>query len=163
MINYEKIKLGKGLTKNQKRLREIYLQHQLNLDSENFATKTILLGHKTRMIEDNDIRVICSRGIGSTYIVYDDKQKENIKMHVSTQAIRNWKWDYPKYLDDVYIILGRKNIVRHRKEPNFYSHYDGCYKFYDNNNILRKIKPEVNHRKKEGGISLYKEEFKGGI
>ena len=163
MINYEKIKLGKGLTKNQKRLREVYLKHQLNLDSENFATKTILLGHNVRIIEDLDLHVECTRGISGTFFVYDDKQKENIKIHVSTQSIKNWKWNYTKYLDDVYIILGRKNIVRHRREPNCYSYNDDCYKLYDNNNILRKIEPEVNHRKKEGGISLYKEEFKGGV
>lgn len=161
MINYEKIKLGKGLTKNQKRLRIIYLEHQMNLD-ENciFHDKDMLNGHRVKIwLDDFDVK--CSREIGNRYIVYDDRQKENIKLHIETQSIRNWKWHYTKYLDDVYIILGRKNILRHKSHEYFVSSKN-CYMFYDNNNILRLIEPEVNHRKKEGGISLYKE-FEGGL
>lgn len=160
MINYEKIKLGKGLTKNQKRLREIYLQHKLNLEGEELDEKYFLNGHKVK-IWKTDFDVICSRALGHTFLVYDDRQEENIKLYVETQSIRNWKWHFTKYLDDVYIILGRKNIVR-KKRHNCYIPSKKGYVFYDNNNILRLMQPEVNHRKKEGGISLYKE-FEGGL
>lgn len=161
MINYEKIKLGKGLTENQKRLRFIYLQHKFNLEEEEeLNEKYFIHGHKVKIWEA-DFNVVCSRSLGHTFLVYDDKQEENIKLYVETQSIRNWKWHYTKYLDDVYIILGRKNILRHKSHEYFVSSKN-CYMFYDNNNILRLIEPEVNHRKKEGGISLYKE-FEGGL
>lgn len=161
MINYEKIKLGKGLTKNQKRLRIIYLEHQMNLDENCILhDKDMLNGHRVKIwLDDFDVK--CSREIGNRYIVYDDRQKENIKLHIETRSIRNWKWHYTKYLDDVYIILGRKNILRHKSDKYFVSQKN-CYIFYDNNNILRLMQPEINHRKKEGGISLYKE-FEGGL
>ena len=160
MINYEKIKLGKGLTKNQKRLREIYLQHKLNLEGEELEEKTILHGHKVK-IWKADFNVVCSRALGHTFLVYDDRQEENIKLYVETQSIRNWKWHFTKYLDDVYIILGRKNIMHHKRNDCYISSKKS-YIFYDNNNVLRLMQPEVNHRKKEGGISLYKE-FEGGL
>lgn len=160
MINYEKIKLGKGLTKNQKRLREIYLQHKLNLEGEELNEKYFLNDHKVK-IWKADFDVTCSRALGHTFLVYDDRQEENIKLYVETKSIRNWKWDFTKYLDDVYIILGRKNIV-HNKRNDCYISSKKSYIFYDNNNVLRLMQPEVNHRKKEGGISLYKE-FEGGL
>lgn len=160
MINYEKIKLGKGLTKNQKRLREIYLQHKLNLEGEELNKKYFIHGHRVKIWKD-DIGVKCSRTLGHTFIVYDDKQKENIKLYIETRAIRSWKWHYTKYLDDVYVILGRKNITRHRYDE-CYNYHHNCFILYDNNSVLRNIEPEINHRKKEGGISLYKE-FEGGL
>lgn len=160
MINYEKIKLGKGLTKNQKRLREIYLQHKLNLEGEELNEKYFFNGHKVK-IWRADFNVVCSRTLGHTFLVYDDMQKENIKLYVETKSIRNWKWHFTKYLDDVYIILGRKNIIHNRRHDCYVSS-KRSYMFYDNNNILRLMQPEVNHRKKEGGISLYKE-FEGGL
>lgn len=161
MINYEKIKLGKGLTRNQKRLREIYLEHQLHLEGNPIKERDELCGHKICKVTSTRLNVSCSRALGDTFLVYDGKQKENIKLHIETRCIRKWGQHFAKYFDDVYVIIGKKNIVR-LQQGNCYNHREGCYVFYDNNNILRNITPEINHRKKEGGISLYKE-FEGGL
>ena len=89
MINYEKIKLGKGLTPNQKRLRAVWQNHKLNLEGPEIKMKDFLDEHKVRMIKLS-YSVSCSRRVNDVFIVYDAKQKENLV--VKTKPIDTQEW-----------------------------------------------------------------------
>ena len=143
MINYEKIKLGKGLTKNQKRLREIYLQHKLNLEGEEIKETPYINGHKVRIIHSN-IDVKCSRKLGDTFIVYDGLQKENIQVRVEEMTRKDWRRGYVDRWDDVYVILGKRNIIYHKHNNKPY-----VLKLYSNYGVLYHFFIEINHRKKD--------------
>lgn len=147
MINYEKIKNGKGLTPNQKRVREIYLKHQLNLEGEPIKPHSFLKGVKVRIMEES-IYCNCSRTLGKTYLVYDNNQKENIRIVLDEKIeyFNKYYNRYPKLIDDVYIVLGKKNIIGHKKGKC--GEFDGIWSFYDNKGIYSTIHPSINHRKK---------------
>lgn len=151
MINYEKIKLGKGLTKNQKRLRFIYLQHKFNLEGEEIKETSYINGHKVRIINSN-IDVKCSRKLGDTFIVYDRLQKENIQVRVEERTRKDWRRGYIDRWDDIYVILGKKNIIYHKYNYSNYSLYP--LRLYDNNGVCNKFFVEINHRKKDNEISF---------
>ena len=114
MINYEKIKLGKGLTKNQKRLREIYLQHKFNLEGEEIKEKVKLNGHNVRLNIGSYVDIKCSRKVGVVSIAYDGLQKENVKVIVKEKEKRDWRRGYIDRWDDIYIVLGKKNIIYYK-------------------------------------------------
>lgn len=156
MINYEKIKLGKGLTKNQKRLREIYLQHKLNLEGEEIKERPVINGHKVKIISAN-IDVRCSRKLGDTLIVYDGLQKENIQVRVEEKPRKNWRMNYLERWDDVYVILGKRNITYHK-----HNNKSDILKLYNNYGVLDRLFIEINHRKKDV-ISYESEAFKNAM
>lgn len=145
MINYEKIKVGKNLTPNQKRIRDIYLKHQLNLEGEEIKKHDFLNGKKVRIMQQN-IYCNCSRKLGTTYLVYDNKQTENIKIVLDEKAEYYYNSRYPSLIDYVYVVLGKKNIIGHRKGKC--GEFDGIWSFYDNKGIYSTIHPSINHRKK---------------
>ena len=149
MINYEKIKLGKGLTKNQKRLRDIYLKHKLNLEGEAIEEKPKLNGHNVRLYTGLFADVKCSRKVGVIRIAYDGLQKENVRVIVEEKEKRDWGRGYIDRWDDIYIVLGKKNILYHKYN------YSLCpLRLYDNNGVCNKFFVEINHRKKDNEISF---------
>ena len=160
MINYEKIKLGgPHLTKNQKRLREIYLKHKLNLEGEEIKETPYINGHKVRIIGSN-LDVKCSRKLGDTFIVYDGLQKENIKVQIETRTKRNWGSRFTDYWDEVYVILGKRNIIYHKHNNKPY-----VLRLYNNYGVFDRLFIEINHRKKDikDVISYESEAFKNAI
>lgn len=159
MINYEKIKLGKGLTKNQKRLREIYLQHKLNLEGEEIKETPYINGHKVRIISSN-IDVKCSRKLGDTFIVYDGLQKENIQVRVEERTRKDWRRGYVDRWDEVYVILGKRNIIYHKHNNKPY-----VLRLYNNYGVFDRLFIEINHRKKDvkDMISYESEVFKNAM
>lgn len=145
MINYEKIKVGKGLTPNQKRIREIYLKHKLNLEGQPIKERQKLNYHYVR-IQDFNAFIYCSRKIRNKYLVFDDKQKENISVKVVENTIWNKYSNYPSLEDDIYVILGRKNIKGLLKGKCGIC--DGLFSAYDNKGKFCTVNVRVNHRKK---------------
>ena len=168
MINYEKIKNGKGLTPNQKRLRTIWQKHKLNLEGPEILPKDYLDGNRVRKIKLS-YSVSCSRKVNDVFVVYDSKQKENLVVKAKQTEVREWYWGskYPKVEDDIYICLGKKNI--NGWERRKCGIYDGILNLYDNKGKFSNIYISVNHRKNvEIDITahktvLIKKKFKGKI
>lgn len=147
MINFEKIKLGKGLTPNQKRIREVYLKHKLNLEGEEIKGKDYLRGHKVRLINVG-MYVECSRSVEKVYLVFDNKSDKNISLEFDKSTDWNFYssgFRYPKCSDIVYIVLGKKNIKGYLKGKC--GEFDGIWSFYDNKGVYSTIRPIINHRK----------------
>lgn len=160
MINYEKIKLGGRLTPNQKKLREIYLQHKLNLEGEEIKETPYINGHKVRLHNASNVDIKCSRKVGDTFIVYDGLQKENIQVRVEERIRKDWRHGFIDRWDDVYVILGKKNIIYHK-----YNSSKSPLRLYDNKGLCTKIFININHRKKDNEISFESHSYmnEGGI
>ena len=157
MINYEKIKLGKGLTPNQKRLRAVWQNHKLNLEGPEIKMKDFLDEHKVRMIKLS-YSVSCSRRVNDVFIVYDAKQKENLVVKTKPIDTQEWYWGtrYPALEDNVYICLGAKNIrAWERRKCGV---YDGILNLYDNQGKFSNVYISVNHRKNASEIREIKRE-----
>lgn len=149
MINYAKIKYGKGLTRNQKRLRDVYLQHKYNLEGEEIEIKFKLNGHNVRLYDGSYADIKCSRKVRVVSIAYDGLQKENVRVVVEEKEKRDWGRGYIDRWDEIYIVLGKKNIIYHK-----YNHSLRPLRLYDNNGVCNKFFVEINHRKKDNEISF---------
>jgi hypothetical protein len=145
MINFEKIKVGKSLTPNQKRIREIWLKHKANLEGADLPKKDFFNGHKVRLIKVEGFHINCSRGIEKKYIVFDNSQKENIKLISKDYISSYYKERYPRLADNVYIVIGKKNIIGYLKKKC--GVFDGLLSMYDNKGIYSIVHPSINHRK----------------